>query len=112
MVLRKLGLLAACLALPASALNGDPAAARWAPPRETERAWRADSGSAAGIAPTPTPTPKPQLAAMELFKRDDYTLPSDYCGWYADYKCELFVDDWREASAACGRVDWAERMLT
>lgn len=83
MDLRKLGVLAACLTLPVSALNRG-LAPRWAPARETDRAELVEK-TATGISPVPTSSP--ELAAMELFKRD-YSLPSDYCGWYADYKCK------------------------
>lgn len=80
MDIRKLGLLTAWLALPISALNHG---IRMAPARQTSEAELAEK-SVNGI--SPVPTSRPELAEMELFKRD-YSLPSDYCGWYADYKC-------------------------
>lgn len=78
---RKFGLLAAFVALPVSAL--DRINYRAAPARETDHAELVDKSSN-GV--SPVPTSRPELAEMELFKRD-YTLPSDFCGWYADYKC-------------------------
>jgi hypothetical protein len=76
----KLGLLAASLALPGSALNNG---IREVPARATNEAELTEKSNN-GI--SPVPTSRPELAEMELFKRT-YTLPSDYCGWYADYKC-------------------------
>lgn len=81
---RKFGLLAACLALPVSALDNG---SRGAPARETSQAELVDKSST-GV--SPVPTSRPELVQMELFRRDSsYSLPSDYCGWYADYKCSL-----------------------
>lgn len=86
MDMRTLGILAACLALPASAINRGRAP-RWAPARETGRAELVEK-SATGV--SPVPTSRPELAAVDLFRRaDDYSLPDDYCGWYNDFKCEL-----------------------
>lgn len=85
MDLRKLGVLAGCLALPVSALNPGLASG-WTPAKETDKAELVEKSST-GVSPVPTSSP--ELVAMELFKRADYSLPDDYCGWYADYKCEF-----------------------
>ena len=78
----KLGLLAAWLAMPIVAVKIDHSAA---PARQTNEA-ELEEKSNNGV--SPVPTSRPELAEIELFKRD-YTLPSDYCGWYGDYKCML-----------------------
>lgn len=75
--------MAACWALRAVALaNGDGGA----PALETSVVELAEK-SHNGI--SPVPTSRPELAEIELFKRA-YTMPSDYCGWYSDYKCMLY----------------------
>ncbi len=85
MDIRKLGLVAACLALPVSALNHG---IRAAPARATSEAELAEK-SINGI--SPAPTARPEIAEMELFRRADYSLPPGYCGWYGDYNCTCFA---------------------
>jgi hypothetical protein len=38
---------------------------------------------------SPAPTSPPTTLEMRLFPRD-YSLPSDYCGWNVELKCEYF----------------------
>jgi len=86
---RKLGLLVAWMALSVGAVKTDHRGP--APARQTNEA-ELEEKSHNGV--SPVPTSRPELAEIELFKRD-YTLPSDYCGWYGDYKCML---RWRDFS--------------
>ena len=89
MAIRKLAAIAtACLVLPASATALRPGSVvrqGWAPARETSTAEQIDKSST-GV--SPIPTSHPEFAAVDLFQRADYSLPSDYCGWYDEFKCE------------------------
>jgi len=79
-------LWAAALLQTASGLGflGGPSQSRWQPPHETPEP-QEQAPSLDGV--SPAPTSPPELAPMELFRRQDpYILPSDYCGWYDEYK--------------------------
>lgn len=82
-IFRKVGLLTCCLSLPVSAAMIAYRDRATAPARQTNQAELADK-SANGISPVPTSPSHSELVEMELLKRV-YILPSNNCGWYADY---------------------------
>jgi hypothetical protein len=80
---------AALLPMPvALGFLGGPVQGRWQPPRETTKVQEQIMGQD-GV--SPAPTSPPELAPMELFRRQDYLLPDDYCGWFDDVKCRLHL---------------------